>query len=329
MTDHSDGGVSEGTLAAGLEDYVLPFHLEKAGVRGRLVRLGPVLDELLSRHDYPEAVSKLLGEATLLTVMLGASLKFEGRLTLQTSSNGPMSLVVVQFRAPGSVRAYASFDKEGVAEAVEAATPEQPRLFGAGHMAMTIEPGGSAERYQGFVELEGENVVDAAYTYFRQSEQIPTFLHVVVARAYKSGKEDEAGGWSWRAGGLMMQKLGAPGHQGSLARTKTDGELDDENWNRARVLAETVEDHELLDPMLSPERLLFRLFHEEQVRAFRAQDVSAFCQCSRERVEQMLKRFSAEKLGAMAEDGEIVVTCQFCNRVYHFPLEDLFAHIRS
>jgi len=316
----SDGDVldqTEGKLVGALENYVLPFQIESAGVRGRLVRLGPVVDDLLSRHAYPEPVSRLLGEAILLTVMLGASLKFDGKLTLQTSSDGPITFLVVQFRAPGDVRAYASYENERIAEAVEAAGENEPRLLGEGYMAMTIEPGGGMERYQGFVELEGENLVDAAHTYFRQSEQIPSLLRVAVAPQFVGGREGGRGGWAWRAGGLMIQKIGAEGGRNAIHAADAEGESE-EDWNRASMLGATVEDHEILDPTLSPERLLIRLFHEERVRAFPASAINAFCQCSRERVEDLLKRFSKDRLEDMVQDGKVTVTCEFCNSTYEF-----------
>lgn len=328
MTADDDGANVSGTAAGGelvgsLENYVLPFQIETAGVRGRLVRLGPVVDDLLSRHDYPEPVSRILGEAILLTVMLGASLKFDGKLTLQTSSDGPITFLVVQFRAPGDVRAYASYGDEAVEQAIAAASDGEPRLLGSGHLAMTIEPGGGMERYQGFVELEGENLVDAAHTYFRQSEQIPSLLRVAVAPHFQSGRGGERGAWGWRAGGFMIQKIGAEGGRSAIHASETASQSE-EDWNRASMLGATVEDHEILDPTLSPERLLIRLFNEERVRAFPASEVNAFCQCSRERVSDLLRRFSAERLQDMVqEDGKVAVTCEFCNRVYEFEADDL------
>jgi len=308
---------TEGKLVGDLENYVLPFQIESAGVRGRLVRLGPVVDDLLSRHAYPEPVSRLLGEAVLLTVMLGTSLKFDGRLTLQTSSDGPITFLVVQFRAPGDVRAYASYEDEGVSRAMEEAGDGEPRLLGSGHLAMTIEPGAGMERYQGFVELEGENLVDAAHTYFRQSEQIPSLMRAAVARQFVGGRDGERGGWAWRAGGLMIQKIGAEGGRSAIHATDLEGDSA-EDWNRASMLGATVEDHEILDPTLAPERLLIRLFHEERVRAFPASAVKAFCQCSRERVADLLRRFPAERVAEMSDDGKVSVTCEFCNRSYEF-----------
>jgi len=332
----SDDGVANlsGTaagakLVGALENYVLPFQIESAGVRGRLVRMGPVVDDLLSRHAYPEPVSRILGEAILLTVMLGASLKFDGKLTLQTSSDGPIAFLVVQFRAPGDVRAYASFDHDAVTQAIAAAGEREPRLLGSGHLAMTIEPGAGMERYQGFVELEGENLADAAHTYFRQSEQIPSLLRVAVAPQFLSGRNGERGGWAWRAGGLMIQKIGAEGGRAAIHASETASQSE-EDWNRASMLGATVEDHEILDPTLSPERLLIRLFNEERVRAFPASEINAFCQCSRERVADLLQRFSGERLEEMVQDdGKVAVTCEFCNRLYEFDAESMISDAQS
>jgi molecular chaperone Hsp33 len=299
-----------------LDDFVLPFQIESSGAKGRLVRIGPALTSILSQHAYPEPVSQLLGEAMTLTAMLGASLKIDGKFILQTRSDGPVSFLVAQYNAPGSMRGYASFDAGAAAIAGDQAATDAA-LLGKGHLAMTIDPGPDMDRYQGIVALEGGTLADAADLYFRQSEQIPTFIKIAVARHYEGGGRNGGGTWSWRAGGLMVQKLTEEGGAGGSVRR--NGQEDDDAWNRARILAATVEDHELLDPTLAPERLLYRLFHEEQVRAYRSVPLAAFCQCSRERVEQMLSRFSLEEIADMAqEDGRIGVTCEFCNRHYAF-----------
>ncbi|MGF1621379.1 MAG: Hsp33 family molecular chaperone [Rhodomicrobiaceae bacterium] len=301
------------------DDFVLPFQIESSGARGRIVRMGPAITSVLGKHDYPEPVSRLLGEAMTLTAMLGAALKFDGKFILQTNSDGPVSFLVAHYHAPGNIRGYASFDKDAF-EAVgdEAAEESQTRLFGNGHLAMTIDQGPDMDRYQGVVPLEGNNLSEAADLYFRQSEQLPTFIRIAVARHYEAGKDDEPGSWTWRAGGLMVQKLTEEG--GTL---KTNGHDADDAWTRAYLLASTVEDHELLDPMLEPERLLYRLFHEERVRAFDATNVTAFCQCSRERVEQMLASFTQADIEDMAEEGRVKVKCEFCNTLYDLSMDDV------
>jgi molecular chaperone Hsp33 len=291
------------------DDLILPFQAEHADVVGRLVKLGPVVDTILSRHDYPEPVSQLLGEAVALTALLGASLKFEGKFILQASTDGPVDLLVADYQVPGQLRGYARFAADRVAALGSGDGVSQ--LLGQGHFAMTIDRGSDTERYQGVVPLEGESLAEAADTYFRQSEQLPTFIRLAVAKHYRAGQSERP--WTWRAGGLLVQKLTREGGRGS-----SGGGLDEEDWMRARALAETVEDHELLDPLLPPDRLLYRLFHEEQVRAYRAINLETYCSCSRERVEELLRRFTSEDLKDMVVDGEVWVTCEFCNSRYRF-----------
>lgn len=306
MTERPSEGRVE--LAIPDDDLILPFQAEQADVVGRLVKLGPTVDTILSRHAYPDSVSQLLGEAVALTALLGAALKFEGKFILQASTDGPVDLLVADYQVPGGLRGYARFSPERIA-----ALPPDGRLLGEGHLAMTIDRGLGTERYQGVVPLEGESLTEAADTYFRQSEQLPTFIKLAVARHYRAGSAGVRP-WTWRAGGLLVQKLTREGGR-SVAREAAFAE---EDWTRAKALAETVEDHELLDPTLPPDRLLYRLFHEEQVRAFRAIPLESYCSCSRERVEELLRRFSAEELVDMVVDGEVWVTCEFCNSRYQF-----------
>jgi len=307
------------TGADKFSDYVLPFQLEASGARGRLIRLGPAADAILTKHDYPEPVLLLLGEAVTLTAMLGASLKFDGKFILQTQSGGPVKLLVVQYTAPGHLRGYASYRREDIIRAVNGGARPKA-LLGEGHLAMTIEPGAGMERYQGIVALAGGTLTDAAHEYFDQSEQIPTFIRIAVARHYTGASSTGPGHWAWRAGGLMVQKLTAEGGRrgGEALPPEMSREDDGEGWRRAVALAATVEDHELLDPTLPPERLLWRLFHEEDVRAFEAAPLDARCTCSRERVETMLAQFSPDKLEDLADGNVIAVTCEFCNTSYQF-----------
>jgi molecular chaperone Hsp33 len=304
-------------LALPQDDLVLPFRTVRSDVVGRVIRLGAVVDAVLSRHAYPEPVSHALGEALALTAMLGSALKVEAKLILQTKTDGALDLLVADFVAPGKVRGYASFDKSDAGLAEAKGRGDQGVLLGKGHMAMTIDPGSDKDRYQGIVPLEGEPLVDAAHTYFRQSEQLPTFIRLAVARHYGPATGEGQRVWAWRAGGLMVQQLPREGGKRPDAAASEDD--DEENWNRARHLAATVEDHELLDPTLSPERLLYRLFHEEGVRVTPTTALAAECRCSRARIQGYLQRFGAEELKDMREpDGGITVTCEFCSRKYRF-----------
>jgi molecular chaperone Hsp33 len=308
-------------LAPPGDDIVLPFRTVRSDAIGRIIRLGPAVDTVLSRHAYPEPVSHALGEALALTAMLGTALKVEAKLILQTKTDGPLDFLVADFVAPGKVRGYASFDKADSALAQTRGRGDQGQLLGKGHMAMTIDPGGGKDRYQGIVALDGEPLVEAAHTYFRQSEQLPTFIRLAVARHYGPAGGNGQRSWHWRAGGLMVQQLPREGGRREAAASEHD---DEENWSRARHLAATVEDHELLDPVLAPERLLYQLFHEEGVRVTPATALAAECRCSRERIHGYLKRFGAAELEGMREaDGGLTVTCEFCSRKYRFCAADI------
>jgi len=304
------------------DDLVLPFQTVTSRMVGRVVRLGLSADTILKRHEYPVPVSETLGQSLALAALLGTALNFEGRLIIQTKSDGPLGFLVVQFETPGLVRGYASFD--GVRVEALGKAGGQSALLGSGHFAMTIDPTEGKERYQGIVPLDGGTVIDAAEGYFRQSEQLPTFIRLAVARHFSSGGGDR--GWHWRVGGILVQHV-AP-EAASVAETEEDEEFllgdKDDHWERVRLLASTVEDHELTDPTLSPEELLYRLFHEEGVRVMPARPIAVHCKCSRERVLGFLKSFGADELSDMREDdGQIGVTCEFCNSKYRFNPEEI------
>jgi molecular chaperone Hsp33 len=307
------------------DDTILPFEVAALDLRGRVVTLGPALDDILSGHGYPAPISKLLGEAIVLTVLLGSSLKFDGRFILQTKTDGPVRMIVVDYR-PGAVRACAQFDQAGVAGLGEKTTRMAAGdLLGRGHLAMTIDQGPDMSRYQGLVALAGGSLEEAAHEYFRRSEQIPTRVRLAVAEELRAS----AGGTShrWRAGGMLLQFLPKkaermrgpdlePGDapQGTAAHVMPA----DDAWIEGQSLIATVEDIELIDPDLSSERLLYRLFHEHGVRVFNASRVEAKCSCSREGVANMLKSFSRDDRHHMIQDGVIAVTCEFCSTKYIF-----------
>ena len=263
--------------ATSADDTILPFQVEALDLRGRLVRLGPAVDTILSRHNYPAPVAKLLGEAIVLTVLLGSVLKFEGRFILQTQTDGPVRMLVVDYRTPGNVRALARFDKQRVAAAIADGPVDPGALIGRGHLAMTIDQGPDTARYQGLVALEGKDLEHAAHEYFLRSEQIPTRVRLAVGEELSAG----AGGTShrWRAGGILLQFL--PLQKDRARQPDLDpGDVpegmelhaipEDDAWVEGRSLVATVEDVELIDPAVSAERLLYRLFHQRGVRVFRA-----------------------------------------------------------
>ena len=309
----------------GLDDTILPFAVKALDLRGRIVRLGPAVDTILSSHDYPPPVAKLLGEAIVLTIMLGSSLKFEGRFILQTQTDGPVRMLVVDFTSPGRVRACARFDAERVAAAIAAGEAAPGKLLGHGHLAMTIDQGSERSRYQGLVPLEGGDLEQAAHEYFLRSEQIPTRVRLAVAEEFLAGENGARR--HWRAGGILLQFL--PNSPDRARQADLDpGDAppgtalhvlpEDEAWVEGRSLVATVQDIELIDPALSSERLAYRLFHERGVHVFRAAPVDAQCSCSRAGVENMLRSFSPADRDDMVEDGRITVTCEFCSSTYVF-----------
>jgi molecular chaperone Hsp33 len=314
-----------------LDDTILPFAVKALDLRGRIVRLGAAVDRILSSHDYPTPVAKLLGEAIVLTAMLGSALKFEGRFILQTQSDGPVRMLVVDFTSPGKMRACARFDADRVAAAIAANEAEPGKLLGHGHLAMTIDQGPEMSRYQGLVPLEGGDLEQAAHEYFSRSEQIPTRVRLAVAEEFRSGNGARR---HWRAGGILLQFLPHSverARQADLAPgdappgTEVHALPEDEAWVEGRSLVATVEDIELIDPALSSERLAYRLFHERGVRVFPATAVEAQCSCSRHGVETMLRSFSEEDRADMVEDGRITVTCEFCSSTYVFAPDEIVA----
>jgi molecular chaperone Hsp33 len=316
----------------GLDDTILPFAVKALDLRGRIVRLGAAVDTILTSHDYPAPVAKLLGEAIVLTVMLGSSLKFDGRFILQTQSDGPVRMLVVDFTSPGKVRACARFDAERVAAAIAANAADPGKLLGHGHLAMTIDQGPEMSRYQGLVPLDGGDLEQAAHEYFTRSEQIPTRVRLAVAEEFRAGRNGAHR--HWRAGGILLQFLPNSidrARQADLdpgdapAGTEPHVLPEDEAWVEGRSLVATVGDIELIDPELSSERLAYRLFHERGVRVFRAASVQAQCSCSRHGVENMLRSFPQTDRDDMVEDGKITVTCEFCSSTYVFTPNEIAA----
>ncbi|KKB77884.1 Hsp33-like chaperonin [Devosia soli] len=307
------------------DDAVVPFTLEKLDTRGRIVHLGPSLDAILSRHNYPAPVARLLGEAVVLTALIGSSLKFEGRFIMQTQTDGPVNLIVVDFEAPDGIRGYARFDHDMVVKWAEAGKTSPAEMLGKGHMAMTIDQGPHTERYQGIVALDGNGLEDVAHTYFLQSEQIPTQVRLAVAQMSTKGDHRPR----WRAGGMLIQHLPQNG-MSRMADLPGDGDFNNpsmqdpdfveaDGWTEARSMLATVADVELADPELSPERLLFRLYHETGVRVFPGLPIEERCTCSADRIEEMLANsFTDEEREDMSVDGEIEVVCEFCSTAYRF-----------
>ena len=309
------------------DDRVVPFQVEGLDVRGRAVQLGPLLNTILGRHDYPAPVARLLAEAIVLTALLGTSLKFDGKFTVQTKGDGPVDLLVADFSTPDALRAYARYDEDALAAAVKDGKTSPPELLGQGVLAFTIDQGKGMQPYQGIVPMDGSSLEDIAGVYFRQSEQIPTRVRLGVAELLDRD-EDGKPRHNWRAGGLVAQflpqapeRMRHPDLHGGDGDERETGVTDDA-WDEARSLVETIDTDELTDPQVAIERLLYRLFHERGVRVYEPQTVFDRCSCSRDKIKGVLAGFTAEEIEASQEDGQIAVTCEFCSTTYRYELAE-------
>jgi molecular chaperone Hsp33 len=293
-------------VPAPADDFVLPFELTELGLRGRFARLGAVATRSLSAHPLPEPAQRTLGEALALAALLGTSLKQTGRMSVQTKSEGPLNLLTADFVEGGGIRGYARLDEERFA-----ALNGDRRfgsLTGAGVLAITIEPKPGPNTYQGIVPLVAEGLAASAEHYFDQSEQLATALRLVAAPLYRSGQH------GWCAGGMMVQAL--PDKPGDVRES--------DEWRRIELFMQTLEDYELLDSAVAAEGVLWRLFHEDEVRVHNAQALRFHCGCGPEKVSRVLASYSYGELADLAEeDGVIRARCEFCGAVYEFPLAEL------
>lgn len=285
-------------------DQVQSFHVETLDVRGRVVRLGGVLDAVLGDHGYPAPITRLLAEALTLTALIGSTLVEEGaQATLQARGDGPANLLVCDYMAPGAVRGYVGFDLARAGD-IEPAAPIHD-LLGEGYLALTIDQPGIADgRYQGIVSLEGATLAQVVQRYFISSEQLPTWVRLEVLHDPLARR--------WYAGGMLLQHLprGEEGGERLFVQDETPP-----NWRHATLIADTIRPEELTDPSVSFETLLWRLFHEEQVRLLPPAPLHRGCRCSRERIQAVLRQFSMDELMDMREpDGSFRVNCRFCSK---------------
>lgn len=293
------------------DDIVAGFQVEGRAVRGRICRLGPTLDAILSSHAYPAPVARLLGEAVIIAALVGDALKFDGRLIVQANGSGPISFIVAEYVPGEGVRGFAKIDREAVdAVLADSPAPEHmmQRLLGKGAFAMTLDYGPDRDQYQGVVALDGPDLSAAAEAYFAQSEQTPTRLRVAVGEIWSDGRAR-----AWRGGGALLQAVAGDETRGSSR----------EDWDHARALFETLEDAEILDPDLSAGGLLYRLFNEDGVRLMEPRHVARRCSCERERLLRILASFPPADRAEMEEEGAIVMTCEYCNLDWRFAPEDV------
>jgi molecular chaperone Hsp33 len=295
-------------------DFVLPFDIAQTGVRGRLVRLDAASARALGAHALPEPAARVTGELVALGALLGTALKLDGRLTIQTKGDGPLDLVTADYygadeNRPRGVRGYARLDAERFA-GLEA--KEFDQLAGKGALAITIEPKIGGQTYQGIVELSPSGIGASAETYFAQSEQLPTVIRLAAAPLYVAGDKQP----HWRAGGLMLQMTPEAAKHGAESRS--------DDWERLSLLLKTVEDLELVDTSLAPETLLWRLFHEDEVRVQPPEPVIFRCDCDAARITMVLKSYGPEDRAGLADlDGIIRARCEFCGKTHEIGPEAL------
>lgn len=315
MTDKTTHPENTDLLNADMTDHVSVFQLDGRPIRGRAVKLGPAIDAALrpgGENRYPEPVARLLGDAMMIGALVAQALKFEGRLVVQChgTNDGPVSLLMADCSTDGHIRGYARWNEDALRELqLDSRNPGAKELLGKGTFSMTIDQGPDMDQYQGIAAIEGESLSDCAEHYFAQSEQVPTQIRLACGQAV------DADGAHWTGGGIMIQKIAD-----DTAREDTG-----DAWTTARALFDTVKDEELIDPELTTNLLLFRLFHEDGVRVMGGHPVQAKCRCSRDRLHNTLKSFDAQAIDDMLEDGVIKATCEFCAQDYVFTLEDLGA----
>jgi molecular chaperone Hsp33 len=287
---------------------VTPFFLPRRPVRGRLVRLGPLADALLTRHDNHPAVTRLAGQALALAAGLSTALKFRGSFSLQAKGDGPVSMLLADCTDGGALRGYARAKSPRLESLLRTEpSPAAEQLLGGGYLAFTVDQGPDQHRHQGIVSIEGGNLAEMALHYFQTSEQLRCMLHLAC-------EHTDAG---WRAGALILEKIAGAGG----IDPEMDADAQDESWRTACALAATLTDAELLDDDLPGERLLYRLFHSEGVAVDRARALSYGCRCSRARLSGILEGFSHDDLDHMAVDLAIDMTCEICNYDYSKPRE--------
>ena len=295
-------------MVPAVTDVLLPFQLGAGAVRGRLVRLGPAFDRMIGGHAYPASVTALLGQSVAMAAALAGALKFDGIFTVQAQGDGPVALVLADVTSSGDLRGYARFNGEKL-PANDG--PTLTDLMGQGHLAFTVDQGANTDRYQGIVELVGPTLADSARLYFQQSEQLDTAVHLACR---------QRGDGTWRAAALMLSRMPADQTGGPIL---TADEFDD-TWRRTGMLLATLSDAELLDDNLAPSKILWNLFHQEDLILHEARPLQAQCRCSRPRIASTLRSFPRAEIEELADDhGDVIITCEFCQTVYKFNPDDL------
>ena len=296
-------------------DTCASFHINNGAFYGRMVRLDEVINTILSKHQYTPVVSGILAESTALAALLSSTIKYDGLFTFQTQSNGPVSMVVVDVSSQGAVRASAKYDEARIERAktlrkTEDEHEETPHFLGGGYMAFTVDQGGPDKMYQGVVDIQGKTLAECAMRYFKQSEQIDTYIRLFLqAPATPQGR--------WQAAGILLQKL--PSYGGKL-----DADVDiNAAWEEAVVFIDSLKDAEVFDASLSAADLLYRLFHANGLEVEAGQHYHFGCRCNRDKLQAVLSSMSAADIDAMTENGKITAECNFCGEKYSFEKGEL------
>ncbi len=306
------------------DNFVQTFQLESSSIRGRIVRLGSVIDDILTAHDYPLPIAHLVAENITLSIALSSMLKYQGIFTLQAQGDGPLRMLVSDITSEGVVRGCASFDekrfqksREQIAalETKESSQNHLAQYLGKGYIAFTVDQGENYEPYQGIVEIKGSSLVDCVQHYFSQSEQIGTGIKMAV------GKRDN----KWRAGAIMLQNMPEDGKNSEAGI----GNIGEDDWRRAMILLDSCTEDEMLSTIIDTDELLLRLFHEEGVRVYERKDVSKGCRCDKQRVENILLTMSKEDIEHISIDKNINMTCEFCSKTYIFKEDDILKRIKN
>lgn len=300
------------------DNFHQTFQLESSNIRGRVVRLGSVLHDIIEAHDYPLPISHLVAETLSLTLALASMLKYEGIFTLQAQGDGPVKMLISDITSQGNVRACATYDTERIQHSreqlsalktKESSQNHLAQYLGKGYIAFTVDQGQHTDRYQGIVELKGSSMVDCVQHYFSQSEQIDTGIKMAVGQ--RDGK--------WRASIIMLQDMP---EEADSAHTAS-GNIDEDSWRRAMILLDSCTEDEFLDSELDADQLLIRLFHEEGIRVYDRHEVQKKCRCSLDRVENILLSMDQEELKDIDKKGTIDMTCEFCSTEYVFKTKDI------
>lgn len=297
-------------------DKCIYFNLDNNAFRGRIVRLKNTLNDIFMRREYPENVGAAVAETTILGTMFASLLKFDGLFTLQIQGDGPVSVLVCDVTSGGKVRACAKYDLEAMEKAqvlrkTEGELEEAPFWLGKGVLIFTVDQGEGTDLYQGVVDLQGKTLADCAMRYFKNSEQIDTYLKIFKRRAENG----------WETAGVLIQKMPANG-----GKNAADEEKISELWNENKILLNSLKEEEIFSDSLSEEEILYRLFHEHEVRVIKEGEYFFGCRCNREKLLGTLIAMGEDDINDMIEDGKITATCGFCGEQYHFEKGELLKH---